>query len=82
MQTFPRAIRSLAVTVAAAATLFSSGARGDSTAVFSSPHDVEPLQPGARVPTVAVETVRGKLVDLAELVRESGALLVFYRGGW
>jgi peroxiredoxin len=43
---------------------------------------VEPLAPGARVPSVRVQTLLGEPVDLADLVREQGALLVFYRGGW
>ncbi len=43
---------------------------------------VMPLAPGARVPAVSVTTVQGETVDLAERVRERGALLVFYRGGW
>jgi hypothetical protein len=80
MRQLPRAVRSLIIIVAAI--LLSGSARADRTEVFSSPHDVEPLQPGDHVPTVAVETIRGRLVNLADLVRESGALLVFYRGGW
>lgn len=43
---------------------------------------VVPLAPGAKVPSVSVQTVQGDPVDLAALVREQGALLVFYRGGW
>ena len=43
---------------------------------------VQPLGVGARVPSVTVREVDGDPVDLAEVVRESGALLVFYRGGW
>ena len=50
--------------------------------VFASAEDVEPLAAGAPVPEVTVRTVRGEPVDLAERVREQGALLVFYRGGW
>lgn len=72
--------RILAVGVTAA--MIAGNAQGERTDVHSSPYDVEPLQPGASVPNVAVENVTGELVDLAELVRESGALLVFYRGGW
>jgi hypothetical protein len=75
-----RATRMLAIGVATA--LITGGAYGSDTSVHASPHEVAPLQPGARVPTVALETLQGDLVDLAELVRESGALLVFYRGGW
>jgi len=43
---------------------------------------VEPLAAGARVPSVTVRTVAGEPVDLAAVVRDHGALLVFYRGGW
>jgi hypothetical protein len=50
--------------------------------VYASASEVEPLAPGSRVPSVRVETPRGEPVDVADLVRESGALLVFYRGGW
>ena len=50
--------------------------------VFPSSKDVEPLASGAQVPSASVETVLGVSVDLAELVRDQGALLVFYRGGW
>ena len=80
MRTFRRLIQMTLVSAMVA--IVAGGAQGAGTAVHASPHDVEPLQPGARVPTVAVESVHGELVDLAELVRESGALLVFFRGGW
>ena len=50
--------------------------------VYDSPADVEPLAVGTRVPSARVTTVKGEPVELAGLVREQGALLVFYRGGW
>lgn len=50
--------------------------------VHPSPESVEPLPPGASVPPVSVRTVTGDAVELAGLVRDRGALLVFYRGGW
>lgn len=50
--------------------------------VYASAEQVQPLAVGERVPSVRVVTVRGKSVDLAEVVRDHGALLVFYRGGW
>jgi hypothetical protein len=50
--------------------------------VYPTAEAVEPLAPGARVPSVRVQTLLGEPVDLADLVREQGALLVFYRGGW
>ena len=43
---------------------------------------VEPLAVDSPIPEVAVVSVSGKPVDLSEIVREQGALLVFYRGGW
>ncbi len=43
---------------------------------------VQPLPVGSVVPAVRVKTVRGESVDLSRLVRDRGALLVFYRGGW
>jgi hypothetical protein len=50
--------------------------------VYPTPQAVKPLAPGATVPAARVETVRGEPVDLAKKVRDDGALLVFYRGGW
>jgi len=50
--------------------------------VYASAEDVQPLAAGERVPSVQVTGLDGDAVDLADLVREHGALLVFYRGGW
>jgi peroxiredoxin len=50
--------------------------------VYPSAEAAQPLQPGASVPSVNVRAVDGLVVDLSKLVSESGALLVFYRGGW
>ena len=50
--------------------------------VYPSPDAVQPLQPGAQVPAVQIQAVAGEPVDLAGIVRDRGALLVFYRGGW
>jgi len=50
--------------------------------VYPSPDAVQPLPPGSRVPSATLRTVTGEPVDLASLVAERGALLVFYRGGW
>lgn len=66
-----------ALAAAAAPSDAKSGGR-----VYASATEVEPLAPGASVPPVQVSTVRGEPIDLAERVRERGALLVFYRGGW
>ena len=43
---------------------------------------VRPLGVGERLPRASIRTIDGADVDLAGLAAESGALLVFYRGGW
>ncbi len=50
--------------------------------VYPDAASARPLQPGANVPSAVIESVDGNIVDLANLTRDSGALLVFYRGGW
>jgi len=50
--------------------------------VYPNAEAAQPLQPGAAVPSVSVRAVDGSTVDLSKLVSKSGALLVFYRGGW
>ncbi len=67
---------------AALTTLMMTGAAGAADRVYPTAEAVEPLAPGARVPSAPVQTVRGEPANLADLVRERGALLVFYRGGW
>ena len=77
-----RCNRSTWTTLAAALLLLVSTHAGAEGRVYPAAEAVEPLAPGARVPSVGVQTVRGEPVDLADLVRQQGALLVFYRGGW
>ena len=62
--------------------VLASGAPQAGDRVYPTPESVKPLAVGARVPSARVETVHGDPVDLVELVRHRGALLVFYRGGW
>ena len=50
--------------------------------VAAAPEEVVPLGPGRTIPSATVRTVAGAAIDLADLTKESGALLVFYRGGW
>lgn len=50
--------------------------------IYPNAEAVEPLQPGASVPSVSVRAVDGSTADLSKLVSDTGALLVFYRGGW
>ena len=50
--------------------------------VYPNPESVEPLAVGAAVPSARILTIDGDEVDVADLVQERGALLVFYRGGW
>jgi hypothetical protein len=47
-----------------------------------SPEAAVPRAAGQLVPSARVQSVTGESVDLADLVRDEGALLVFYRGGW
>ncbi len=68
--------------VATAAFLCGAGAANGDDRVFASPETVVPLAVGTAVPSARVRTVGGEAIDLAELVRDAGALLVFYRGGW
>ena len=80
MQTRTFTLLAIASTVAALLLTACSVETGDR--VYGAPDAVEPLAPGSRVPSARVVTVRGEPIDLAEQVRDRGALLVFYRGGW
>jgi hypothetical protein len=50
--------------------------------VYPNAEAVEPLKPGSSVPSVSVQSLDRKTVDLSKVLRDQGALLVFYRGGW
>jgi hypothetical protein len=60
----------------------SSGAAAQRSRVFPNAEAVRPLPVGASVPPAEIRTIDGETVDLAQLIRDRGALLVFYRGGW
>jgi len=64
------------------ATLLGIGVVACEGRVYPNPESVEPLEAGAQVPSVEVATLDGDPVDLAEALRDRGALLVFFRGGW
>jgi len=64
------------------ALLLAAGAASGADRIYPSAEEVEPLAAGDRVPVATVKTVSGDPLDLQERVRERGALLVFYRGGW
>ena len=66
----------------ATATLLSAGIARAGDRIHPAPEAVEPLAAGTRVPSAEVQTLAGGTVNLAEIVRDHGALLVFYRGGW
>ena len=66
---------------ALAALLLAAAAVG-ADRVYPSAEAVEPLAVGSPIPAATVTSVSGEPVDLRERVRERGALLVFYRGGW
>ena len=67
--------------VAVGLTLAPSIARASDRA-YPSADAVQPLRPGSHVPSAPLETVRGESVDIGDLVKKRGALIVFYRGGW
>ncbi len=69
----------IAWAIALAATLAMSAS---AQTTHLSPEAAVPRAPGQVVPSASVQTVTGESVDLADLVRDEGALLVFYRGGW
>ena len=66
----------------AASAILIAGLATAADGVYPSAEAAQPLQPGASVPSVNVRAVDGSTVDLSKLVSKSGALLVFYRGGW
>jgi hypothetical protein len=70
----------LSSTLAAAADRVDSVDRIDQ--VYPNAEAVEPLKVGSHVPSVTVRTIGGESVNLAKITRDTGALLVFYRGGW
>lgn len=74
-----RAFRALAAT---GLCLFAAAPALAEGRVYDDAESVEPLPVGARVPSVEVRGVDGRVTDLAALTAEQGALLVFYRGGW
>jgi hypothetical protein len=76
------AVRSASIRTAVASALLLAGAALAEGRVYPDARSVEPLSPGERVPSVRVQSLGGERIDLAERVRERGALLVFYRGGW
>jgi hypothetical protein len=80
-----RPLRTSTPTLALLIAAILSGTIGSAQAsgrVHPSPEAVQPLAPGDRVPSGELHTVGGDPVALRSLVQESGALLVFYRGGW
>ena len=73
--------------VPALATLVTLGVLETSSAsadvrVHDQAEGVQPLSPGTQIPKAVVQTVLGEPMDLEAAIGESGALLVFYRGGW
>ncbi len=48
----------------------------------SSSTTIQPLLIGASIPSVSLTDLEGKPVDLAEEIKTTPSILVFYRGGW
>lgn len=65
-----------------AALLLIAGQASAANPIYPNAEATRPLQPGASVPSVSVRAVDGSAADLSKLVSDTGALLVFYRGGW
>jgi hypothetical protein len=78
----PAPERCAIASIALGALIALSAVAGAAGRVYDSAAEVEPLAVGADVPSVRVTSVKGISVDLSALVRDRGALLVFYRGGW
>ena len=66
----------------AAGLLLIAGLACTADPVYPNAEATRPLQPGASVPSVGVRALDGSAADLSKLVSDTGALLVFYRGGW
>jgi hypothetical protein len=62
--------------------LLSSTLAAAADRVYPDAEAVEPMKVGSPVPSVTVRTISGEPVNLAKITRDTGALLVFYRGGW
>lgn len=62
--------------------LLAGSALASGGTVYPSPDAVQPLAVGGTIPSAVVHGVGGESVDLREQMRDAGALLVFYRGGW
>ena len=48
----------------------------------SDPNDIRPLLIGQAIPNTSLKDVDGKVVLLADLIRNKPALVIFYRGSW
>lgn len=76
-------ILALAFSMSFATLLFGTSVQAESAQrIYPNAESVEPRAVGAKVPSAALRSLDGDPVDLAKLVSETGALLVFYRGGW
>ena len=70
------------ILICVATLLFGSAVGAAADRVYPNAESVSPLKLGSRVPSVTVESLDREFIDLAKLLRNQGALLVFYRGGW
>ena len=46
------------------------------------PEDISPLLVGETIPNMNVQTIEGKVVNIASLLHTKKTVLIFYRGGW
>lgn len=50
--------------------------------VADSANEVCPIKISEEVPSVNIETIDGKKIDIREVIKESKSIIIFYRGGW
>ena len=50
--------------------------------IAATAQDVRPIAIGQKIPSVKINTLEGKEVDLAAEMKGTHTILVFYRGGW
>jgi len=74
--------RAWRVTIAAFALVVASPSLADTGRVYPNAESVEPIAVGQSIPAVLVRSIDNEPFQLAKIARDSGALLVFYRGGW
>lgn len=53
-----------------------------SAQVFSTADEIQPLESGTAIPSIAVSSIEGEQILISDLVKQKHAVVIFYRGGW